>query len=610
MIIWIASYPRSGNTYLRVLLKHYFDLNTYSAYETEPELAGESPRPGSILEMAEADQTFFVKTHDLPQDSFPAVYLVRDGRDALVSYAHFILTYERQDGTMVSPEAYRQTLADLIVYNASFGGWGKNVRAWTERPAPTAVLRFEDLISAANPLPMVRRALAEVGYSAGSAGGSGGPPSFSDLQDRAPKFFRRGEIGGWKSQMRADVLEHFWEEHGAMMHRLGYAIPLEIARRQWARPQDAREASRYAALQEKLQEKEKIIRANEETIHGLARQLRAAESLVQEAQKFRGSRSYWLEHGPFSGSRFYQAGVRAMRQLLLLLFPSPVFELRQYTPRPVSMPPRYALAAKPAPELPSIRIVTPSYDQGDYIDDTIYSVVSQDYPNLQYVVQDGGSTDQTVRILEAYDSRLTYWESRPDGGQARAVNLGFQHAEGDIMAFLNSDDALLPGALNYVASYFVRHPEVDVIYGHRIIVDENGLEVGRWILPPHAPGVLFWADYVPQETLFWRRRVWEEVGGALDTSFKFALDWDLLLRFQQAGAVIRRVPRFLALFRAHPGQKTTAQMAGMGVEEMDRIRLQYLGRRVSEAEIGRRVKRYQQLSVIYRQLYRAGILRY
>src|SRR6202162_2378644 len=99
------------------------------------------------------------------------------------------------------------------------------------------------------------------------------------------------------------------------------------------------------------------------------------------------------------------------------------------------------------------------------------------------------------------------------------------------MAWLNSDDIMLPGALAYVATYFNQHPGIDVVYGHRILIHENDQQNGRWVMPGHNYDLLSWADYIPQETLFWRRRIWDKVGGRVDESFRFAMDWDLLVRF-------------------------------------------------------------------------------
>jgi GT2 family glycosyltransferase len=298
-----------------------------------------------------------------------------------------------------------------------------------------------------------------------------------------------------------------------------------------------------------------------------------------------------------------------LRRGLALLVGARLNRLVHYRPRPLRLPRwYYQPPSLPVPP-PTFSIVTPSFNQGRFLEATIRSVLDQNYPALEYVVQDGGSTDDTLQILERYRDRLHHVESRRDNGQAHAINLGFQKAvRGDIMAWLNSDDLLLPGTLHYVAAYFARHPEVDVVYGHRIIIDTQGQEVGRWVLPPHCDTMLQWADYVPQETLFWRRRLWERVGG-LDESFQFALDWDLLLRFRQAGARFVRLPRFLGAFRVHAEQKTTAELLDKGAPEMDRIRQRLHGRPVDLEDIRRHMRPYMIRHVLYNRLYQLGLYR-
>src|SRR5262249_39076636 len=155
-------------------------------------------------------------------------------------------------------------------------------------------------------------------------------------------------------------------------------------------------------------------------------------------------------------------------------------------------------------------------------------------------------------------------------------------------------DLLLPSALAYVGAFFAQHPEVDALYGHRVLIDDDDQEIGRWVLPPHDDEVLSWADYVPQETLFWRRRVWERVNARFDDTFQFAMDWDLLVRLRDAGARLVRVPRFLGAFRVHAEQKSSAQIATIGEREMMRIRERIHGRAVSYEEISRHVRRYLQ----------------
>lgn len=261
-----------------------------------------------------------------------------------------------------------------------------------------------------------------------------------------------------------------------------------------------------------------------------------------------------------------------MRWILLLFAKRPrrIGVLRQYAPRPI-LHDRIPRASAPDESLPSLSIVTPSFNQGDYIGRTVGSILSQDYPKLEYVVADGGSTDATLDVLRAHESPQIKWFSERDRGQADAIGKGFARSSGEIMAWVNSDDALAPGTLRYVGGYFAAHPEVDVVYGHRIIIDEKDSEIGRWILPKYRAKYLSYFDFVPQETLFWRRSAYEKCGG-IDTAFHFALDWDLLLRFRSTGAKIVRLPYFMGCFRVHDEQKTSAQIRSVGKQEMDRLK--------------------------------------
>jgi len=258
-----------------------------------------------------------------------------------------------------------------------------------------------------------------------------------------------------------------------------------------------------------------------------------------------------------------------------------------YPARPVR--PEKFPASAPAPRRPKLSIVTPSYQQGRFLAETMRSVLEQPGVACQYVVQDGSSTDDSAALIRQHASRLHAWESVRDGGQADAIARGFAKTSGgpdDLMAWINSDDYYQPGALAFVADYFSRHPDVDVLYGHRIVVDEASREIARWFLPKHNDAVLRLNDFVPQETMFWRRRIWDRAGG-LDTSFKFAVDWDLLLRFQSAGARIVRVPYFLACFRVHPTQKTSFSMHDTGRREINLLRERTHGRPFPPEELER-----------------------
>lgn len=254
--------------------------------------------------------------------------------------------------------------------------------------------------------------------------------------------------------------------------------------------------------------------------------------------------------------------------------------LRQYPARPLR-PESFPAPSLPDGRLPQIAVVTPSFNQAPFVEATLRSILDQDYPRLLYAVHDGASSDGSPEIIARQAGRLAYWNSAGDRGQSDAIGKGFASLAArlgpdDIMSWLNSDDLAMPGSLRYVAEYFARHPEVDVVYGHRVIIDDDAREVGRWILPRHDPRALEWVDYVPQETLFWRKRAWDRAGG-LDPAFQFALDWDLLARFTQAGLRIVRLPRFLGCFRVHEAQKTHQHIHSTGAEEMARVRRSFHG---------------------------------
>lgn len=322
--------------------------------------------------------------------------------------------------------------------------------------------------------------------------------------------------------------------------------------------------------------------------------LKEQESYAKESviQNFRSSPYFNFVHGPFRKLSFIYRFVTWPSSLRESWFKPHLGVLYQHPPISPSLPARYFRVDKLNKNAPAISIVTPSYNQGNFIERTIKSVVYQDYPKLEYIIQDGGSSDNTNAVIEKFRKRLKHFESRKDNGQAHAINMGFAHAAGEIMAYLNSDDALLPNTLVYVANYFAEHPEVDVVYGHRLIVDEDDKVIGDWIMPPHDGETLKWADYIPQETMFWRRGIWDKAGGQMDESFQFALDWDLLLRFQDAGAKFKRLPRYLSAFRVHGSQKTTAQIADLGERDFARLRLRALGREVDYQEIYKRIRMF------------------
>ena len=211
---------------------------------------------------------------------------------------------------------------------------------------------------------------------------------------------------------------------------------------------------------------------------------------------------------------------------------------------------------------PKISIVTPSFNQAEYLEETIKSVLSQNYPNLEYIIIDGGSTDGSVEIIKKYADRLAYWVSEPDKGHGDALNKGFQHSTGEIMAWLNSDDLYFPWTLNAVSEIFSAHPEVEWLTTEKkIVVDKNGNETCRFIFLNFGRSGFKKGFYLPetvnclqQESTFWRRSLWERAGGYINHE-TIVPDYELWSRFSDQ-AEIYSVTSSLAAFRKHEKQIT------------------------------------------------------
>lgn len=220
--------------------------------------------------------------------------------------------------------------------------------------------------------------------------------------------------------------------------------------------------------------------------------------------------------------------------------------------------------------LPRITIVTPSYNQAAYIGMTVRSVFLQRYPDLEYILMDGGSTDGTMATLSPYMDRFAYAVSEKDNGQSDAIHRGLARSTGQIMSYLNSDDVLAPGALLAVAQFFAAHPDIDVVYSHRCAMDAHGRVGWYWILPEHNNYLMMRWDLIPQETCFWRRRIFEKAG-SIDPAYRFAMDYDLFVRYMQNGGRFARMNRFLGCFRQHEQAKTSTMLATIGQQEIQRV---------------------------------------
>jgi glycosyltransferase involved in cell wall biosynthesis len=225
-------------------------------------------------------------------------------------------------------------------------------------------------------------------------------------------------------------------------------------------------------------------------------------------------------------------------------------------------------------EMPKISIVTPSYNQGVYLERTILSVLQQGYPNLEYIIIDGGSTDCSIDIIRKYQDSLTYWISEPDGGQSSAINKGFSHSTGDFIGWLNSDDYYLKDAFENLIECVKKNPQADWIVGNSIVIDENDNMLDTFT-PKYLPDGP-WYSYVairqfntslPQPSTFLSRKAWTTVG-KLDESLRYVMDFDYWGRLAFFG--FRPIPanRNIAGFRIHPDSKTSEGLLPFWREEI------------------------------------------
>lgn len=211
-----------------------------------------------------------------------------------------------------------------------------------------------------------------------------------------------------------------------------------------------------------------------------------------------------------------------------------------------------------------VSIVTPSFNQAAYLEQTIQSVLGQDYPRLEYIVIDGASTDNSVEIIKKYEDRLAYWISEKDSGQAEAINKGFAMAKGEILAWLNSDDYYLPGTVSAAVRVFQENSDVVLIYGDMLAVDGEGQTINVLRYKQLSLEDLLCFQIIGQPSVFFRRAAFEKTG-ALETTFHFMLDHQLWIRLAQQGRVLH-VPRVWSAARYHAQAKNRARAAEFGRE--------------------------------------------
>ena len=203
-------------------------------------------------------------------------------------------------------------------------------------------------------------------------------------------------------------------------------------------------------------------------------------------------------------------------------------------------------------------IITPSFNQGRYLDETIRSVLDQGYHNLEYIVIDGGSSDDSVEIIKRYESRLAYWVSEPDRGQTHAINKGLARVTGDVVAYINSDDVYLPGAFDAVAARFRHEPQCEWLCGDTDLFwdDRRNTELVTTVIPKSAAHCLSWAYRAPQPGMFWRRAL---MGDGFDERWRYCFDHEFYVRLLLAGRRCEHLAQTVAGYRLHGSSKTVAE---------------------------------------------------
>lgn len=232
------------------------------------------------------------------------------------------------------------------------------------------------------------------------------------------------------------------------------------------------------------------------------------------------------------------------------------------------------------PAWPKISVITPSFNQADFLERTILSIHNQLYPNLEHIVIDGGSTDGSVEVLEKFENRLAYWHSRPDQGQCDAINQGAGKASGLFMTWINSDDLLLPGALDRIGNLIREHPDTDLFYGNQVEVDESDRVTKRvYTINFDLKDFLYEIHIIiHQQSAFWKVELFRELGGLNDCPY--AMDYDLFYRMISRGIRWHRIEDYLAAFRIYPESLTgSGEVMRSRSATVDGIFHQALGRR-------------------------------
>ncbi len=227
------------------------------------------------------------------------------------------------------------------------------------------------------------------------------------------------------------------------------------------------------------------------------------------------------------------------------------------------------------PNCPKISIVTPSYNQAQFLERTILSVLNQNYPNLEYIIIDGGSTDGSVKIIKKYEKYLSYWVSEKDKGQADAIRKGFNNSTGDILAWLNSDDIYVPQVLFFIMKIFKSDNCIDMIYGNAYLINKDDeIIYEHRSIPFNLNTCVIVGGILDQVSTFWKKNIYQKVGG-INLNYIFCMDLELFVRINKI-AKIKFISEFFACARQHERSKSSL-LQDIHLQERGKISNEYLG---------------------------------
>lgn len=449
MIIWLASYPRSGNTFFRIFLKNVFNQKTFSIYDDKFDIGADEktaevvgheflPRDFDITQAKKSEEIYFIKTHDLPSivdEGDKVIYLVRDGRESILSYQKHLAVFSEKN----------VDITEIILGNVPFGSWANHVAEWTARDEEnTMFVKFEKLIQ--NPEEIINNISSFINLKPLNRE----LPSFAELNKVNPNFFRSGETASWRRNMSLDDIALFDAIGSHMLACHGYDAT--------SSPINSKKLS--FLLAKYISDSRKPVKVSDT--------LKNVELQCADPQKNNEDLMDQIKNIKSKSDALRSESDLLLKKVNALEAESELFHL---------MKPGFFWQRVPNRERKKVTIVTVAYQAEDHIENTIRSVIEQNYDNFEYIVIDGGSSDDTLNIIKRYQSSIDVIVSEPDGGIYDAMNKAILLARGEWILFMNSNDWFV--SINVLSDVFmVSHDDADFIYGdHQFIGDKRTFHV-------------------------------------------------------------------------------------------------------------------------------------